>query len=1773
MDSAAMSFIDDSAKVDDDDIADGDEVADLVLLEKDESQNHANFVDDKCIDADGDDDDLSMYRRLDNERPCAAAINLLEASTAELMSDVECIDDESDMDVVMSDEDMSLEEIRIRDIVNNLSVEVSRNANIDLKIQQLEKNVVKNVYINNDVDNDDLEADYDNVKIESDDMEIDDDTNVIYQVDDSDSDATTDAVQEPIQTTDDIDGEGLMAGNITENGLKKLKMAYAAMVKSLAVLDTGDGECVFVSIVNALVLKEHSKAMEVYVPTDSDARLRMLVGGNDQLCKILLEERRYLKNLSKAKLFETFYRLNVKLSAVGVAINLFTMKDKFSYSFTKMSADITDSSASKQVKCIRTLVRFATPCLLGCKTFRLNEPSDTVKKIKIVNLVAIMNAKENHVTYAADTAMFYKSLTADDKAHPMQLSSVQSVYVCPSCHNCYLSKRKYRYTEHEKKCPGYGRTTYSFNSENADIKLLTFEKDKGKTLQHPFSIYYDVETRTGFADIDDAADNFVGESFTKMAVMSYCVGLVFSEDLRAKGGYEPVYEYRSIVQTKAELSTIHLPEFIRRWKSSRDVNLWRKSIENIVAGNPHALVHHMALEIMLMVKWTKRYFHEMVIPVHRNLSIEDKQKYFRLNSSVKVWKCCICSFQLHSSSDRLALIDSDRMKFEIRKEFVRESERYCMGSSEDLKPLPEEIGEQDYVEMVRKALHVYALQGDLEELQYVQRNGSTSGYSTVVTTQQYPELSKAIEYLTELGMKTVDELREKLVSSNDLESVCRNKRLLQQDYGWGCELLRYEYRRQIKGNWDFSDDFLTKIHLFIQDTAVVHHDHVSGKIFGRAHDSCNKAVQLAIKTLPICVFAHNANKFDIKFIIAGINLSEWGTANINLTGKSSASVESVQIGYEVVFRDSLKFFQDSLDNLGKSASADEVMGIKKDTLRFVKNHSYLSKVFDKLSVGEKLEGLELLTKKGAIPYDLFRTGGELSCAEFPPIQSFISSLKMKNIDESDYENVKKIWNVFQLRNLDDLNALYNASDVIIMANVVNKRLHKLFHLFGYEPKHFASTTGFSSAALAKHSRQIITNPQNNDVLMAFENAVRGGYSAVMQRLSFDTSIIPGPKTTPYIWNPVKEEMERFFFYCKTVKVDENNQYGFSMSKKLPTDSVQRVTFSTNDDDLTQLNDYLQQIMASYDEETADIGYLVVVDLSPPTSDKVIEIAMCEAYIPIFERTSLSVADMSTFYLQSHTTFHAKSGKPNKITPTLKTHCTLRPRIREYMFIESLKYCVEELAWTLTKVHKIYKFRQSNWMAGYVTNNQHMRQKADTKIESDFYKQMNNKCYGGRMTKGAQNKLEAVIDYGKEYSRFDDDEPKQCETLFNPFATSQSMTVAATEKYTKAAAVDAAGASDIAMENLQHDLSRVERKRKHERKMKRKLHQPLKPSTQVQEALMSPYLQNITQYNDAQSIAGVISENKKSLKPHSRFIGCKILAFAKLQIATFIHSIVKLFHPALMTMRVRTQLMKYNVVEVQPSMVLTDTDSCSWMFIMLGDMNKPRFPENDIKEMLEKLLITELRPRFDLSDDYFKKYDMHAPHERKQMGLYAFENINGINVTVGVNPKEYIEVYNDTSINKKHKGLKRNTVGMDYPMYADRVRSMKENASIEKRLAKRFMQKRLQAVYGEMSQVSIDKVSFGKLNDKNYYFTDGITSLPHGHPLLKEVYEHRVGKTEAEIQLDGVVGERLENAVIGRHRRLFVTNRIFNSKIPKEGCTVREYLLNVSNIDKFFSPNY
>ena len=46
-----------------------------------------------------------------------------------------------------------------------------------------------------------------------------------------------------------------------------------------------------------------------------------------------------------------------------------------------------------------------------------------------------------------------------------------------------------------------------------------------------------------------------------------------------------------------------------------------------------------------------------------------------------------------------------------------------------------------------------------------------------------------------------------------------------------------------------------------------------------------------------------------------------------------------------------------------------------------------------------------------------------------------------------------------------------------------------------------------------------------------------------------------------------------------------------------------------------------------------------------------------------------------------------------------------------------------------KVHTVYKFKQSPWLANYIKYNTEQRKEAKTEIEKDFYKLMNKSFYG------------------------------------------------------------------------------------------------------------------------------------------------------------------------------------------------------------------------------------------------------------------------------------------------------------------------------------------------------------------------------------------------------------------------------------------------------------
>ena len=113
-----------------------------------------------------------------------------------------------------------------------------------------------------------------------------------------------------------------------------------------------------------------------------------------------------------------------------------------------------------------------------------------------------------------------------------------------------------------------------------------------------------------------------------------------------------------------------------------------------------------------------------------------------------------------------------------------------------------------------------------------------------------------------------------------------------------------------------------------------------------------------------------------------------------------------------------------------------------------------------------------------------------------------------------------------------------------------------------------------------------------------------------------------------------------------------------------------------------------------------------------------------------------------------------------------------------------------------------------------------------------------------------------------------------------------------------------------------------------------------------------------------------------------------------------------------------------------------------------------------------------------------------------MGLFEIESINKANViTIALNPKKYYERFDDHSDNKKYKGLKKSTRGMDFDSYSSRLPDLNEFSKEFFKKPKKIQQKRFQIINKSMQMKTVNKVQFGQLNDKRFYFSNGLMSLP------------------------------------------------------------------------------
>ena len=228
---------------------------------------------------------------------------------------------------------------------------------------------------------------------------------------------------------------------------------------------------------------------------------------------------------------------------------------------------------------------------------------------------------------------------------------------------------------------------------------------------------------------------------------------------------------------------------------------------------------------------------------------------------------------------------------------------------------------------------------------------------------------------------------------------------------------------------------------------------------------------------------------------------------------------------------------------------DEKLAIKKECKKIILRDESLSKKFNLCTEEDQEWVLNYLsTGKGAIPYEVITRYDSLDISPeegnfFP--HHFYSSLKDTIMTRKEYDSVNKFHQTLKLKDLGELNKIYNFQDTVILCELFEQRSSDLQKLFKFNPRKCNSTNSFNSCVHRDKSKCLIALPTEAEQVRIFQKTLIGGFSCVNTRLTFDTQILlSNKKNEKAIFDlEIKGQRQIKRISTKILKMDQNNQYG------------------------------------------------------------------------------------------------------------------------------------------------------------------------------------------------------------------------------------------------------------------------------------------------------------------------------------------------------------------------------------------------------------------------------------------------------------------------------------------------------------------------------------------------------------------------------------------------------------------------------------------------------
>ena len=335
-------------------------------------------------------------------------------------------------------------------------------------------------------------------------------------------------------------------------------------------------------------------------------------------------------------------------------------------------------------------------------------------------------------------------------------------------------------------------------------------------------------------------------------------------------------------------------------------------------------------------------------------------------------------------------------------------------------------------------------------------------------------------------------------------------------------------------------------------------------------------------------------------------------------------------------------------------------------------------------------------QKGVYPYDYINTWERLHEDTLPSRENFNSILRTEECSEEDYNRAKHVWDAIGCQSFLDYHNFYLKADVLQLADIFENFREICMKEYGLDPVYYVSAPSLTWDAMLKITKEKLQLVSDPEMFRMIDGGLRGGICMITKRYA--------RANNPQLGEHYNPNLPKSYI----VYLDANNLYGWAMSQALPSDGFMWLQPA----EYENIN-WLQQT------DTQEYGYIVECDREYPA-----ELHDLHNEYPLApERMDISTTMISETQVEIRKCYTMnQNGTSTKLVPNLFN------KTKYCCHYQNLKFYLEH-GLKLTKVHRVLRFKQSQWLAQYIIINQNLRAQSKNDFDKDFFKLMNNAVFG------------------------------------------------------------------------------------------------------------------------------------------------------------------------------------------------------------------------------------------------------------------------------------------------------------------------------------------------------------------------------------------------------------------------------------------------------------